>query len=113
VHRELNLKRVQEILSMPDTVLMLSVNPVIRNTTPTSRPLSAGPNGGHLVLATSGSDKGVTFHDPSGHPHGQSNVTLPWNHFDSFLPSAASKSPSPEAGPMADKQTTQLQGVLP
>lgn len=108
VHRELNLKRVQEILGLPDTVLMLSVSPVIRDTTPTASPLAAGPTGGHLVLATRGSDKGVTFHDPSGHPHGQSNVTLPWNHFDSFFAQRGIEITIPRGWTHGREQTTQL-----
>lgn len=85
VIKELTLKRVQQILDLPDTVMMLSVNPAIRDTTTAAAP-SAGPGtGGHLVLATKASPQGVIFHDPSGHPHSQADVMLPWHHFESFF----------------------------
>jgi hypothetical protein len=85
VYKELSLERVRDILHMPQTVMMLSVDPTIRNTSPTARRPPGPTAGGHLILATDASKEGVTFHDPSGHSHGQSNVMLPWDRFDSFF----------------------------
>jgi len=81
VHRTLGMERVRDALGRPDTVMMLSVNPAIRNVTTDDPPPSGLAPGGHLVLATKASAEDITFHDPSGHPYRQSNVTLSWEHF--------------------------------
>jgi hypothetical protein len=65
----------------PGSMFMASVHPTIRWALP-----PPPKKGGHLVLVTSVTPGGVTFHNPSGHDLStQEGVTLPLPLFDAFF----------------------------
>lgn len=82
VQKNLTPAALQDYLQRPGTAALISVNPEIRDVDAQQLPQPCAEPGGHLVLATGASSVGITFHNPSGHPHSQSAVTLPWHHFN-------------------------------
>lgn len=82
VEKNLTSKSLHDHLQRPSTAALISVHPEIRDADAQQAPQSCSEPGGHLVLATMASPTSITFHNPSGHPHSQAAVTLPWSHFN-------------------------------